>query len=96
MSVNLFLSGGGTACFLMSALFFLKFWRASRDRFFSRLSMACVLFALERIIGLITYQTMPHDPASVESTLPWIYLVRLVGFLIILYAVIQKNRSEKV
>ena len=70
-----------TAQFVV-ALFFLKFWRRSRDGLFAAFAVAFLILAVQRML-LVNY--------TVDSEPVWIYLLRLVAFLIILGAIIGKN-----
>jgi hypothetical protein len=68
-----------TAC-----LFFLRYWKLSGDRFFSFFAIA--FFALGANWALL-YGRNPDD----EYT-PYFYLLRLAAFLLIVWAIIDKNR----
>ncbi len=70
---------------LAAALFFLKFWSKTKDRFFGIFASAFVLFAIER--GLLVVVS-PTDEAQ-----PYIYSLRMLSFLIIICAIIDKNRK---
>jgi len=80
------LSGAVAMASLVAALFFLRFWQQTRDRFFLLFSIAFGLDALTRfVLGL----------AEVGSEYePLVYLARLVMFGLILAAIIDKNRSS--
>lgn len=94
MSLSTFLSGIYMMGFVGSGLFFYKFYRASRDSFFRLFAYACWILALERVALLF----VDHPFSSVASDMrgeSWIYVIRLVGFAIILYAIIQKNRRRQ-
>ena len=82
--LQVFLSGAVCmACFTI-ALFFLRFWRRTHDRLFLLFSAAFLLLMLERII-LVTIGAS-HELAA------YVYFVRLLGFALIIAAVIDKNR----
>jgi hypothetical protein len=92
----MFLSGVSMATFAGSALFFFKFWRASRDPFFCLFSLGCGLLALERVVVLFVNPTLdPLDAANMpygsESTY-LVYSVRLLAFMAILLGIWIKNR----
>ena len=72
------------ACFTI-ALFFFRFWRRTHDRFFVLFGAAFLLLTLERII-------LVAIGASHEFA-PFVYLVRLLGFALIIAAVVDKNRQ---
>ena len=67
------------------SVFFLRFWRKTRDPLFGLFAAAFVLFGIERIVILV----------SATEIRPYVYLIRLGGFLLILLAIYQKNRSAR-
>lgn len=70
---------------LVAALFFTMSWRRSGDRFFLIFAFAFTLLGIERLIlGILN---LP------ESPLLSIYIVRLIAFLLIIIAIVDKNRS---
>ena len=82
---NQFVSGAITMGYLIPGLFFLRFWKQSRDRLFSLFALAFFILAGQRLALALTTQDS-------ESAI-FLYAVRLVAFLLILAAVIDKNRS---
>ena len=81
----LVLAGAMVAGYSVAALFFLRFWRRSNDRLFAMFSLAFFLLAAQRLsLALLVGDGTPAI---------WPYLVRLAAFLLILWAVIDKNRS---
>ena len=71
---------------LVAALFFTMSWRRSGDRFFLIFALAFTLLGIERLIlGILN---LP------ESPLLSIYIVRLVAFLLIIIAIVDKNRTS--
>lgn len=89
-----FFAGLATAAFLASALFFLKFYRASRDLFFLYFAWACVLLAAERILLLIVLPPNFINMRPPEAQ-AWVYLVRMAAYIMIIWAVIQRNRAGR-
>ena len=80
-----FISGAiAMACFTI-ALFLLRFWRRTNDRLFLMFSAAFLLMMIERII-LVTIGTS-HEFA------PYVYVVRLFAFVLIIAAIVDKNRK---
>jgi len=76
---------GATAMGCWTAmLFFLRFWRESGDRLFGLFSASFLLLGLTRF-GL----ALSHDPSEGETYLYW---VRLVAYLLIIAAIVDKNR----
>lgn len=82
-----FLSGAVTLGYLIAALFFLRFWRRTADRLFITFALAFVLFALNQ--GLAHAFAVYHEPTS------FVYALRVLGFVLILYAIIDKNLSTR-
>jgi hypothetical protein len=82
--MTLFISGVLVAGYAVAGLFFLRFWRQSRDRLFAWFAAAFWLLAAQR--GALA----ALEPGTPGAT--WLYTVRLLAFLLILVAVIDKNR----
>jgi hypothetical protein len=68
----------------VAALFFLRFWRDTGDRLFAMFAVAFLLLAFTRL-GLALSKT------QLEGHTHW-YWVRLAAFLLILFAIVDKNR----
>ncbi len=81
--ISAFLLGIISFASLVAGLFFLKFWRATRDGFFLAFAAAFFLEAGNRLALLFVPQPNEGTPA--------IYLVRLLAFLLILIAIVKKN-----
>lgn len=94
MNTVFFLSGVCTATFSASALFFLKFWRTSRDPFFLYFAVACLLIALERFMTLFVEGTSSPLVTPATEASSWVYLIRLGAFVIISVAILAKNRKS--
>jgi hypothetical protein len=71
----------------VAALFFLRFWRDTGDRLFAMFAAAFLLLGITRL-GLAL------SPEELEGHTHW-YWVRLVAFLLILVAIVDKNRSGR-
>jgi membrane-associated PAP2 superfamily phosphatase len=83
--VILFVSGLLSAGYAIAALYFVKFWRQSRDRLFAFFGAAFVLLLLQRLALAL----LPDLFADSD----WYYVVRLLAFALILFAIIDKNRA---
>lgn len=88
-----FISGIYMTTFAFSGIFFLKFWRTSRDKFFLYFALACELIAFERVLLFFVsgYSEMP----SASEPRTYAYVVRMIAFSLILIAIIDKNRSAR-
>ncbi len=71
----------------IAALFFLRFWRASRDRLFGFFAVAFGLLGLNWV--LIVLLRVEDESRHL------LYAVRLVAFLVILAAIWDKNRAAR-
>ena len=87
MSLLPFLSGAVTMGFAVAAIFFLRFWRDTRDGLFLSFALAFLLLGL--VQALLALGNVPVEERS------WIYLIRLGAFLIILAAIVRKNLSSR-
>ncbi len=73
---------------LVAALFFLRFWRATRERLFAFFSLSFLGLAATWLgLAIIDH---PADEAQQE----YAYVVRLVAFVILLIGIIDKNRRS--
>lgn len=83
---SMLIGAAATASFVV-ALFFLRFWRQTRDSLFLWFSIAFATEAATRSLeGLI--------PVSDEHQ-PLLYIPRLVTFAVIIIAIVQKNRPRQ-
>lgn len=85
MMLSNFLSGAITMGFLLGGLFFLRFWRETRDQLF--LTFAVSFWLLGAVQALLALG--PTEPEERS----WLYGLRLVAFLLIAVAIIRKNRA---
>ena len=81
-----FLIGIIAAMSLVIALFFLRFWRTTRDRFF-------LFFALSFLIEAINRALMVSVAGWLENS-PSFYMIRLLAYLLIIVAILDKNRKK--
>jgi hypothetical protein len=72
---------------LVASMFFLRFWRQSRDSLF-------LCFAIAFGIDCITRLMLGFGHISDEQQ-PFFYLARLAAFCIIILAIVQKNWPRK-
>ena len=81
-----FLLGVIATCSLAAAVFFLRYWRDSRDPLFLNFAIAFIIEGLNRTAWLLI--------AHPNEASPWVFIVRLCAFLIILAGIINKNRRK--
>jgi hypothetical protein len=80
-----FLSGAIMFGSFVVAVFFARSWKRSGDRFFLMFAIAFALMGIERL--LLGALNLPEEPT------PRIYLIRFAAFLLIVAAIIDKNRA---
>jgi hypothetical protein len=84
--MEVFLMGAIAMAWGVAALFFLKFWRETRDRLFLIFAVAFGLLGAARVI-----MAALEEPQDEHSNLYWL---RLAAYLLILIAIIDKNRPR--
>lgn len=82
-----FTSGAITMGFLLAGLFFLRFWRTTRDGLFLAFAFAFLLLGAGQAVLSFT------DIGDEERS--WLFLVRLAAFWCILLAIWRKNRTRR-
>ena len=81
-----FLSGLITAGYLVSGLFFLRFWVRTKDVLFLAFAAAFMLLAANQ--GLLVLSGIEAEDRT------WLYLLRLAAFSLILWGIWLKNKSR--
>ena len=79
-----FVSGLITMGFIVSGIFFLRYWTRTRDALFAAFAVAFWLLAANQALLVIARDTLEERS--------WLYLLRLGAFVLILVAVVAKNR----
>lgn len=77
-----------TMASVVAALFFLRFWRETRERLFGFFALA--FFGLGATWLGLAIINHPADEAQQE----YAYVVRLVAFVILIIGIIDKNRRS--
>jgi hypothetical protein len=84
MNLELFVMGAIAMGTAIAALFFLRFWRDTGDRLFAMFAVAFLLLGVTRLGSALSEEFS-------ESQTQW-YWMRFAAFLLILLAIIDKNR----
>jgi hypothetical protein len=71
--------------FGVAALFFLKFWRRSGERLFAWFAAAFLLLSLNQLAFALIGEREERS---------WVYVLRILGFALIIWGVIDKNRRD--
>jgi len=78
-----YLAGAVTVGYLAAGVFFLRFWRKTADRLFLAFAAAFALLAINQAVATFL-------EAGDERTV-YAYALRVLGFLLILWAIVEKN-----
>jgi len=82
-SLNQLMLGAIAMGFVVAGLFFFRFWDQGRDRFFLLFALSFLAEGGNRVALALTPR--PSEGSAV------IYLIRLLAFLLILAAILDKN-----
>lgn len=82
------LTGVLIAGYLVAGLLFFKFWRKTREQLFFYFGVAFSILSANRVANALLVDE-GQEPNSM------LYVVRLAAFLLILYAIIAKNRQRR-
>lgn len=84
--VMLFVAGAMSAGLAVVGLFFFRFWSRTGDRLFAAFAVAFWLMALNQVVAGFSREAHAENSAA--------YLLRLAAFIIIIVAVLAKNRAD--
>jgi peptidoglycan/LPS O-acetylase OafA/YrhL len=82
-----FLGGALTMGYVVLGVFFLKFWRRTRDPLFKMFAYAFWLMAVN---GFAVSASNGY-----ELDVVWSYILRLLAFVLIIIAIVRKNMETK-
>jgi peptidoglycan/LPS O-acetylase OafA/YrhL len=82
-----YLSGAVTLGYLVAALFFARFWKRTGDRLFVAFAIAFALLAIN--------QALAQWIGAADERVGYTYLLRVLGFALILWAIVDKNLSDR-
>ncbi|HVA50455.1 MAG TPA: DUF5985 family protein [Pirellulales bacterium] len=84
--MGVFMQGMSAMACLVIALFFLRFWRGTGDRLFLIFAVAFGLMCATRLLSAVLGAQHTHSG--------YVYTVRFLAYLLILAAIIDKNRPR--
>jgi hypothetical protein len=87
LHLKLFLWGASALACAIAGMFFLRFWRDTRDRFFAIFAVSFWVLAIDWV-ALVVWNP-PNE------TRHYFYGLRLVAFLLIIAAIVDKNRKSR-
>ena len=82
-----FLTGANAMAFTVAGLFFLRFWRTTHDRLFITFALAFWVLGIARV-GLVLFRGATEFHIA-------LYLLRLSAYLLLAYAILEKNWQAK-
>jgi hypothetical protein len=83
--IHMYLNGALAALSAVIGLFFLRYWRLTRDRFFVFFTSAFWIMSVNWTL-VASFAT--------DETRHYFYVARLLAFVLILVAIIDKNRHS--
>ena len=84
--LNQFLLGAIVMACGVAGLYFLRFWRKTHDRLFAYFAVAFWVLGANWLLLAFINQ---------DEVRTWLYVIRLCAFLVILYAILEKNRAGR-
>lgn len=78
-----FFTGALAALYAVAGMFFLSFWRRTRDALFASFALAFALLATNQIV--LAFGGLEREERS------WVYVLRLLAFLLIIAGIARKN-----
>lgn len=79
-------SGALTIAYAIIALFFYKFRSRSGDRLFTLFALAFLILSGQRLVLTVAREWGENSV--------WLYSLRLLAFVVIVYAIVDKNRER--
>jgi hypothetical protein len=87
MTLYNFLAGAVSFGFFACALLFIRFWRRTSDQLFMTFGLSFALLGVGQ--SLLALAPIPTEERAS------IYIIRLIAFALIIFAIARKNRSEQ-
>jgi hypothetical protein len=84
--MNDMLVGAIAMASMVVALFFLRYWRSTGDRFFLYFALSFLIDGLDRMF------LSPASPSTEDA--PEYYVLRLLSYALILFAIWDKNKPR--
>lgn len=85
-----FLNGMNALGMVACGLFFIRAWKKTADRLFMIFGLAFFLMAIERFL----MELRPTE-VTIPEAMSNLYILRLFAFVMILLAIIDKNRTRR-
>jgi hypothetical protein len=82
-----FMSGAVTLAYVVASTYFVQFWKRTADRLFLAFALAFALLALNQLAVFV----MGVD----DERYNYAYILRVLGFVLILFAIVDKNIARR-
>lgn len=82
------LRGASITTDICIAIFFFRFWSEKRDALFLFFALAFALMAVSTFVVVLVGQVADFAPIA--------YVLRLLAYVLIIFAIVNKNRPSKV
>jgi hypothetical protein len=86
-SVNMLLLGASALASAIIGLFFLRFWKSSKDRFFLFFAAAFFIESANKVFLQVV--------VGLDEDAPVYFLIRLLAYGLILAAILDKNLGDR-
>lgn len=86
--ITTFLLGALCTASFTAAVFFLRFWRTTRDTLFLAFAIFFIVEGIDRAV--LSYMAHPNEGS------PGIYVARLVALAILLGTIVRKNYGPRI
>jgi hypothetical protein len=86
-ALDAFMLGAIAMASAVASLFFVRFWRQTRDRFFLFFALSFAVAALDRIVLALDREALEDQPIF--------YVIRLLMHALIVVAILDKNRGGR-
>lgn len=85
--MNEMLIGAIATSSFIASLFFLRFWKATQDRFFLFFALSFLIESANRVFLVICFNLSEESPIY--------YVIRFISYAFIIFAILEKNRRSK-
>ena len=86
--MNELLNGAIAISYLIIALFFIRFWRTTSDRFFLFFALSFLIESANRVSLSLVFELYEASPIY--------YLIRLISYCFIVLAIAEKNKKQNI
>ncbi|HET6881684.1 MAG TPA: DUF5985 family protein [Pirellulales bacterium] len=92
--MKLFIEGMSAMACVVISLFFLRYWKTTSDRLFLIFAIAFILMCITRLVASALSIGQANVDAGSVVHHGYVYTLRFLAYLLILAAIIDKNRPR--